>query len=77
MKASELRELPGVEEVETIGAAFIHFFCDTTTAVQINGLWVEILNPSDRNLNPVQSRARDVLMSLFPALRLAHGRVRG
>ena len=63
-------------EVETLSTTFIAFFCDATATVQINGLWVEAINPFEPTLNHRQKAWRDTMLTLFPGLRDSGGALR-
>ncbi|MEM0947696.1 MAG: Hint domain-containing protein [Pseudomonadota bacterium] len=56
-------------EVETLSNTFICFFCDKTVTVQVNGIWMEVVNPFEEALNRHQQAWRKTMMSLFPGLR--------
>lgn len=68
LPAGDLPVEAGAVEIEALGTVFTHFHFEGTETVQINGLWVEALNPFDKSLNPAQIARRDEIFRLFPEL---------
>ena len=66
--ACELLQDENLPNIEAIGATYVNFFCNRTEMVQMNGLWVEALNPFETGLNTAQSARREELQELHPAL---------
>lgn len=77
LPAGELRRGSSLPQVEAIGVTYVHFFCDRTEVVQINGVWVEILNPQLAADTPVEQARQRELFDLHPALQTEAGSARG
>ncbi|MBE9635496.1 Ig-like domain-containing protein [Salipiger mangrovisoli] len=71
--AKHLTGLPGVDEVETMGVAYIHFMFDQHEVVLSNGAWTESFQPGDYTLKGIGDEQREEIFALFPELEHAEG----
>ncbi|SDG18976.1 Ig-like domain-containing protein [Alloyangia pacifica] len=71
--AKHLTGLEGVDEVETMGVAYIHFMFDQHEVVLSNGAWTESFQPGDYTLKGIGDAQRDEIFALFPELEHAEG----
>ena len=71
--ARDLIRGSGLPDIEAIGATYIHFFFDRNEMVQVNGVWVEALNPFRKTPTAVQEQRRLELLELHPGLAEMEG----
>ncbi|MCA0996601.1 Ig-like domain-containing protein [Alloyangia pacifica] len=71
--AKHLTGLEGVDEVETMGVAYIHFMFDQHEVVLSNGAWTESFQPGDYTLKGIGDEQRQEIFDLFPELEHEEG----
>ncbi|MCA0940874.1 tandem-95 repeat protein [Salipiger pacificus] len=71
--AKHLTGLTGVDEVDTMGVAYIHFMFDQHEVVLSNGAWTESFQPGDYTLQGIGDAQRAEIFALFPELEQAEG----
>ncbi|WP_226621291.1 Ig-like domain-containing protein [Alloyangia pacifica] len=71
--AKHLTGLPGVDEVDTMGVAYIHFMFDQHEVVLSNGAWTESFQPGDYTLKGIGDEQREEIFALFPELEEEEG----
>ena len=71
--AKHLTGLKGVDEVDTMGVAYIHFMFDQHEVVLSNGAWTESFQPGDYTLKGIGDAQREEIFALFPELEHAEG----
>ena len=71
--ARHLTEMPGVDEVGTLGVTYVHFMFDQHEVVLSNGAWTESFQPGAGVLGGLESEQRDEIFALFPELETVEG----
>ncbi|UYV39427.1 Ig-like domain-containing protein [Rhodobacteraceae bacterium D3-12] len=71
--AKHLTDLPGVDEVGTLGVSYVHFMFDQHEVVLSNGAWTESFQPGANVLSGLENAQRDEILTLFPDLKTAEG----
>ena len=71
--AKHLTDLPGVDEVGTLGVTYIHFMFDQHEVVLSNGAWTESFQPGANVLGGMGAGQRDEILELFPDLKTVNG----
>lgn len=71
--AKHLTDLPGVDEVGTLGVTYVHFLFDQHEVVLSNGIWSESFQPGANVLDGLGSEQRDEIFELFPELKTREG----
>ncbi|MEZ5715160.1 MAG: Hint domain-containing protein [Paracoccaceae bacterium] len=71
--AKHLTDLPGVDEVGTLGVTYVHFMFDQHEVVLSNGAWTESFQPGQGVLNGLNDPQRDEILALFPELATIDG----
>ncbi len=64
--AKHLTDLPGVDEVGTLGVTYVHFMFDQHEVVLSNGAWTESFQPGANVLDGMGTEQRDEILELFP-----------
>ena len=72
--AKHLTGLDRVDEVGTLGVAYIHIMFDRHEVVLSNGAWTESFQPGDYSLRGIGAAQRQEILDLFPELAEAEGR---
>ena len=71
--AKHLTDLPGVDEVGTLGVTYVHFMFDQHEVVLSNGAWSESFQPGANVLDGIGAEQRDEILQLFPELKTTEG----
>ncbi|MFZ7090679.1 Ig-like domain-containing protein [Primorskyibacter sp. 2E233] len=71
--AKHLTGLDGVDEVESLGVAYIHVMFDQHEVILSNGAWTESFQPGDYTLKGIGNAQRQEIFELFPELEHAEG----
>ncbi|MDQ2092728.1 Hint domain-containing protein [Rhodalgimonas zhirmunskyi] len=71
--AKHLTDMPGVDEVGTLGVTYVHFMFDQHEVVLSNGAWTESFQPGANVLNGLGNEQRDEIFQLFPELETVDG----
>lgn len=71
--AKHLTDLPGIDEVGTLGVTYVHFMFDQHEVVLSNGAWSESFQPGANVLGGLGSEQRDEILALFPELKTEAG----
>ena len=71
--AKHLTDLPGVDEVGTLGVTYVHFMFDQHEVVLSNGAWTESFQPGENVLDGMGSEQRSEILELFPDLKTLEG----
>ncbi|WGW02775.1 Ig-like domain-containing protein [Tropicibacter oceani] len=71
--AKHLVGLEGVDEVESLGVAYIHVMFEQHEVILSNGAWTESFQPGDYTLKGIGNAQRQEIFELFPELEHAEG----
>jgi len=72
--AKHLVGLPGIQIVDVMRTAYIHFMFDRHEVVLSNGAWTESFQPGDFSMKGIGNAQRNEIVELFPQLANKGGR---
>jgi len=72
--AKHLINMSGIQQIDSVGVAYIHMMFDEHEVILSDGAWTESFQPGDYSLKGVGAAQRNEIFELFPELRESHGR---
>ncbi|PIE12333.1 MAG: hypothetical protein CSA70_10000 [Rhodobacterales bacterium] len=71
--AKHLTDMPGVDEVGTLGVTYVHFMFERHEVVLSNGVWSESFQPGQSVMDGMGEEQRNEIFELFPELKTREG----